>query len=65
MDSQQKINAQDARRINVNQDYELRYWSHALGVSAAVIRAAVKAVGPMAADVRRALSEPTRARASR
>lgn len=47
--------SQDRRRINVNQDFELRYWSHALGVSTAAIRAAVKAVGPIASDVRREL----------
>ena len=47
--------SQDRRRININQDFELRYWSHALGVSSAAIRAAVKQVGPIASDVRREL----------
>jgi hypothetical protein len=42
----------DRTRINVNEPYELRYWIQELGVSANALRAAVKAVGVMAADVR-------------
>lgn len=42
----------DASRINVNEDYELRYWTKALGVSAERLRAAVEQVGVMADDVR-------------
>jgi hypothetical protein len=42
----------DATRINVNEDYELRYWTRALGVSADRLRAAVDEVGVMADDVR-------------
>jgi hypothetical protein len=42
----------DASRINVNEDYELRYWTKALGVSAERLRAAVEEVGVMADDVR-------------
>lgn len=47
----------DRNRINVHEDYELRYWTKALGVTADALRAAVKAVGPMAADVRRHLGK--------
>lgn len=54
-DDNSNIGSQDRRRININQDFELRYWSHALGVSSASIRAAVKKVGPIASDVRREL----------
>jgi hypothetical protein len=42
---------QDAQRINVNQDHELRYWTQKLGVSAEVLREAVGQVGPMVEDV--------------
>jgi hypothetical protein len=42
----------DASRINLNEDYELRYWTKALGVSAERLRAAVEEVGVMADDVR-------------
>jgi hypothetical protein len=41
----------DRERINVNEDYELRYWTKHFGVSADDLRAAVKAVGVMAKDV--------------
>jgi hypothetical protein len=41
----------DGKRINVDQDYELRYWSEKLGVSADELRQAVKDVGPMAEAV--------------
>lgn len=42
----------DAKRINVNEDYEVTYWTRALGVSEAQLRAAVSRVGVMADDVR-------------
>lgn len=41
----------DASRINVHEDYELRYWSQKFGVTAEQLRAAVKTVGVMAKDV--------------
>jgi hypothetical protein len=41
----------DASRINVHEDYELRYWSQKFGVTSEQLRAAVKAVGVMAKDV--------------
>ena len=51
-DDKTKTGAADRNRINVNEDYELHYWTKALGVSAEELRAAVKAVGPTAAAVR-------------
>ena len=41
----------DTTRINVHEDYELRYWSQKFGVSAEKLKAAVKAAGVMAKDV--------------
>ena len=41
----------DDAQINVEQDYELDYWSGKFGVTREEIRAAVKAVGPMVKDV--------------
>jgi hypothetical protein len=41
----------DASRINMHEDYELRYWSQKFGVTSEQLRAAVKAVGVMAKDV--------------
>jgi hypothetical protein len=43
--------AGDRDRINVDQDYELRYWSERLGVTPAQLRQAVEDVGPMVAKV--------------
>jgi cyanate permease len=44
--------AADATRINVKQDHEVRYWTKVLGVTAARLRQAVTAVGPMVAAVK-------------
>lgn len=56
-DDKTKTGAADRDRINVNEDYELQYWTTALGVSADELRAAVKAVGPTAAAVREHLGQ--------
>ena len=56
-DDKTKTGAADRDRINVNEDYELQYWTKALGVSADELRAAVKAVGPTAAAVRKHLGK--------
>jgi hypothetical protein len=44
--------AADAKRISLKEEYEKEYWKKALGVSGQQLAAAVKKVGPMAADVR-------------
>lgn len=41
----------DAARVNVNEDYEVAYWTKKFGCTAAKLREAVKAVGVMAKDV--------------
>ena len=56
-DDKTKTGAADRDRINVNEDYELQYWTKALGMSADQLRAAVKAVGPTAAAVRKHLGK--------
>ncbi|WP_372018121.1 DUF3606 domain-containing protein [Pseudoxanthomonas sp. 10H] len=45
----------DRDRINLEEDYEVRYWTQALGVTAEQLREAVQAVGPSAEAVRRRL----------
>jgi Protein of unknown function (DUF3606) len=47
--------AADRKRINVHEDYELRYWSHRLGVPSDELKRAVSRVGVMADDVARQL----------
>jgi len=56
-DDKKNAGSPDSDRINVNEDYELQYWTMRLGVSADVLRAAVKAVGPTAAAVREHLGK--------
>lgn len=45
----------DASRINVNEDYEVAYWTKALNVSPEELREAVKKAGPSADAVKELL----------
>lgn len=45
----------DASRINLNEPWELRYWSEKFGVSPAELSRAVERVGVMVANVEREL----------
>jgi hypothetical protein len=47
----------DAKRINVHEDYEVRYWTTELDVTEKKLRETVAKVGVMAADVRKALGK--------
>jgi hypothetical protein len=49
----------DGRRIDVNQEHELRYWSAKFNVTHETLRKAVDRVGVMADDVERELSGKT------
>ncbi len=44
-DDKTKRGPQDRNRINLSEDYEVRYWSEKFGVSADQLRAAVQKVG--------------------
>lgn len=57
MDNKNNTGSPDRDRINVNEDYELQYWSQKLGVSHDELKAAVKAVGTSAEDVRKHLNK--------
>ncbi len=50
-DSKDNRGPQDRSRINVNEDYELQYWSEKYGVSKEELRQAVEKVGVSASDV--------------
>ena len=56
-DNKSITGGQDRKRINVNEDYELRDWAKTLGVSPEELKAAVAKVGPMADDVRKELGK--------
>lgn len=45
MDDKNKRGPQDRARINVNEDYELQYWTEKFGVSSEKLRQAVEKVG--------------------
>ncbi|WP_313213464.1 DUF3606 domain-containing protein [Stenotrophomonas acidaminiphila] len=54
-DDKSKVGSPDRDRININEDYEVQYWSKELGVSPSELRDAVKAAGPTVDAVRRHL----------
>jgi hypothetical protein len=47
----------DADRVNVHEDYEVRYWTKKWGVTEAQLKDAVKRAGVMAKDVAKALGK--------
>lgn len=47
----------DRARVNIHEDHELRYWTEKFGVTENALKAAVDRVGPMAADVAKALGK--------
>jgi hypothetical protein len=51
-DNRQERGPQDRSRINVNEDYELSYWSKEFGVSPDELVKAVESVGVSADKVR-------------
>ena len=47
----------DRTTINMNENFELRYWSKELGVSLAQLRAIIRKVGPVVKDIREELEK--------
>lgn len=56
-DNTEERGPQDRSRINVNEEWELRYWTKALGVSEEQLRSAVKTAGTSADAVRKQLGK--------
>jgi Protein of unknown function (DUF3606) len=56
-DDTAKRDYRDRDRINVHEDYELRYWTKELGVIPEKLKQTVEKVGVMATDVRKALGK--------
>ena len=48
----------DRLRINMREDYEVKYWTKKWDVSREALAAAVREVGVMAADVAKKLGKP-------
>jgi hypothetical protein len=54
-DDKTKRGPQDRNRIDINEDYEVKYWAEKFDVTPERLRAAVKKVGPAADAVGREL----------
>ncbi|WP_288462566.1 DUF3606 domain-containing protein [uncultured Chryseobacterium sp.] len=54
-DGLSKRRPQDASKVNVNETWELEYWSKKFGVTKELLKEAVKAVGTSAAAVKKYL----------
>ena len=58
-DDPTKRGTSDRSRINVNEEYEVQYWTEKWGVSGESLKAAVEKVGPSVADVAKELGKET------
>ncbi|QCO68380.1 DUF3606 domain-containing protein [Luteimonas yindakuii] len=56
-DDKKQTGSPDRDRINMSEDYEVQYWTKALGVSREQLQEAVDAAGPTADAVRRHLGQ--------
>jgi len=56
MDDLKKKGPQDRSKINMHEDYEVKYWTKELGVSKEKLQKAVDKVGNSAAAVRKELA---------
>ena len=56
MDSLTKREQPDRSKINMHEPFEVKYWTHALGVSKEELKKAVDKVGNAAAAVRKELA---------
>lgn len=56
-DNLQHAGPQDRSRINVHEEWEVRYWTEALGVSKEELTNLVREVGPSVSAVRQKLGK--------
>jgi hypothetical protein len=56
-DSKALKGPRDGSRINMNEDYEVSYWTKTLKVSKEQLQQIVKKVGPLVQDIRNALKK--------
>lgn len=57
MDDKTKTGSPDSKFINVNEDYEVAYWTKELAVTKAELEAAVKAAGTSVSAVKKYLNK--------
>lgn len=56
-DDTSKRGPQDGKRINIEQEHEVKYWTERFGVSREQLQEAVRAAGPMVDAVERRLMQ--------
>jgi uncharacterized protein DUF3606 len=56
VDNRAQAGRLDDSRINIDKDYEVRYWCEKLGVSPEQLKSAVAKVGPLVKHVREHLA---------
>ncbi|MGB5632642.1 MAG: DUF3606 domain-containing protein [Waterburya sp.] len=56
-DNLKRTQPEDPKKININQSWEVGYWSARLGVSESKLKRAVNAVGVMVENVEKWLSK--------
>jgi hypothetical protein len=56
-DDKSNRGAQDRSRINMHEDYEVRYWTEKFGVSKERLQQAIDKAGPSAEAVRKELGK--------
>jgi hypothetical protein len=52
---------QDRVRINIHEDFEVRYWSKELGITPEELKEMIQQLGPSAAAIRQALKRKGKA----
>jgi len=57
-DDKHRKGPEDPNKINLNQPYEVRYWTEELSINEATLRTAVNEVGVMVVSVRAWLKQP-------
>jgi hypothetical protein len=56
-DNKTEVRPQDSSRVNVNEEYEVRYWTGKFNCSKSELESAVKAVGVSASAVEQYLKK--------
>jgi hypothetical protein len=59
-DDRSKRGNQDRIRINIHKEFEVRYWSKELGITADQLREMVQQLGPSADTIRQAVKRKSK-----
>jgi hypothetical protein len=56
VDDKNERRPQDSSRVNVNEEYEVQYWTNKLGISREKLISTVKRVGVSVEDIKKSLN---------